>query len=88
MRHHIVVHRATTNSLAKSFSFRNKIEEEGLPGDSTPGLEASAQRLVGKLAHLPGEHGLCPRLVRSNQVSATKVSCLSLGADTFDAVGC
>ena len=55
MRSHIFVHRATTNSSVKSFSFRSRSEKEGLPRGSTPDLEASAQRLVGKLAHLPGE---------------------------------
>ena len=49
MGRHIVVHRATTKSSAKSFSFRSKIEKEGLPRDSTPDLETSAHRLVGKL---------------------------------------
>src|SRR6202140_4600548 len=38
MRSHIVVHRATTNSSAKSFSFRSKIEKEGLPRGSAPAL--------------------------------------------------
>ena len=88
MRSHISAHRATTKYFCNSFVFKTNIEKEGLPKDRTPDLEASAQSLIGKLTHLPGEHGLCPRFVRSNQVSATKVSCLSLGADTFDAVGC
>jgi hypothetical protein len=46
MGKYIVVHRATTKSSAKSFSFKSKIEKEGLPRDSTPDLETSAQRLV------------------------------------------
>jgi hypothetical protein len=52
MRSHIVVHRATTNSSAKSFSFRSKIEEEGLPRGSMSALETYAQRPVGKRTHL------------------------------------
>jgi hypothetical protein len=55
MRSHIVVHRATTNSSAKSFSFRCKIEKEGLPRGSTSALETSAQRLGRELTHLPRE---------------------------------
>jgi hypothetical protein len=58
MRSHIVVHRATTNSSAKSFSFRSKIEKEGLPRGTTSALETSAQKLVGKLTRLPGEQVL------------------------------
>jgi hypothetical protein len=50
-----VVHRATTNSSARSFSFRSKIEKEGLPRSSAPALETSAQTLVGKLTHPPRE---------------------------------
>jgi hypothetical protein len=64
-------------SSAKSFSFRSRSEKEELPRGSTPDLETSAQRPVGKRTHLPGEHGLYPRFVRSNQASATKISFLS-----------
>ena len=44
---------------------------------STPALETSAQRLVGKLTHLPGEQESRPlEIVSSNQAAATKVSSL------------
>jgi hypothetical protein len=62
MRKHISVHRATTKYFSNSFVFKTEIEREGLPRDSTPALETSAQRLVGKLTHLPGEQALGPAL--------------------------
>jgi hypothetical protein len=40
MRSHIFIHHATTISSAKPFIFKIKIEKEGLPRDSTPGLGA------------------------------------------------
>jgi hypothetical protein len=44
---------------------------------STPALETSAQRLIGKLTHLPGEQESRPlEIVSSNQAAATKVSSL------------
>jgi hypothetical protein len=39
-RSRILVHGATTNSSAKSFSFRSKIEKEGLARGSTSALGA------------------------------------------------
>jgi hypothetical protein len=62
MRRHISVHRATTKYFSNSFVFKTEIEKEGLPRDSTPDLETSAQSLVGKLAHLPREQGSVVRL--------------------------
>jgi hypothetical protein len=59
MRRHSSVHRATTKYFSNSFVFKTNIEKEGLPRGSTPDLETSAQRLVGKLTHLPGEQVLC-----------------------------
>jgi hypothetical protein len=53
MRSHISVHRATTKYFCNSFVFKSNNEKEGLPRDRTPDLETSAQRLFGKLAHLP-----------------------------------
>ena len=46
MRKHISVHGATTKYFSNSFVFKTNIEKEGLPRDSTPDLETSAQRLV------------------------------------------
>jgi hypothetical protein len=40
MRSHISVHRATSKYFSNSFIFKNKIEKEGLPGDSPAGLGA------------------------------------------------
>jgi hypothetical protein len=40
MESHISVHRATTNFFSNSFVFKNEIEKEGLPRDSTPDLGA------------------------------------------------
>ena len=40
MRSHISVHRATTKYFSNSFVFKNGIEKEGLPRDSTPALGA------------------------------------------------
>jgi hypothetical protein len=40
MRSHISVHRATTKYFSNSFVFKNEIEKEGLPRDSTPDLGA------------------------------------------------
>ena len=40
MRSHISVHRATSKYFSNSFIFKNKIEKEGLPGNSTPDLGA------------------------------------------------
>jgi hypothetical protein len=40
MRSHISAHRATTKYLSNSFVFKNEIEKEGLPRDSTPDLGA------------------------------------------------
>ena len=40
MRSHISVHRDTTKYFSNSFIFKTKIEKEGLPRDSTPGLGA------------------------------------------------
>lgn len=40
MRSHILVHCATTKYFSNSFIFKNKIEKEGLPRDSTPDLGA------------------------------------------------
>ena len=44
MRSHISVHRATTKYFSNSFIFKNKIEKEGLPRDSTPDLGAGGPR--------------------------------------------
>ena len=44
MRGHISVHRATTKYFSNSFVFKNKIEKEGLPRDSTPDLGAGGPR--------------------------------------------
>jgi hypothetical protein len=44
MHSHIFVHRATTKYFSNSFVFKNEIEKEGLPGDSTPDLGAGARR--------------------------------------------
>jgi hypothetical protein len=49
MRRHISVHRVTTKYFSNSFVFKTEIEKEGLPRDSTPDLETSAQMLVGEL---------------------------------------
>jgi hypothetical protein len=49
-------------AVTKSFAFRGSIEREGLFRDRTPDLGTSAQRLVGKLTHLPGEQALGPAL--------------------------
>jgi hypothetical protein len=68
MWRHISAHRATTKYSSNSFLFRSKIEKEGLPRGSTPGLESSAQRLVGKLAHLPGEQERHPLEIVSSFV--------------------
>lgn len=43
MPSHMFVHRATTNSSAKSFSFGRKIEKEGLPRAGTSALATSAR---------------------------------------------
>jgi hypothetical protein len=43
MRSHISVHRATSKYFSNSFIFKNKIEKEGLPGDSTPDLGAGGR---------------------------------------------
>ena len=40
MRSHISVHRATTKYFSNPFVFKNAIEKEGLPRDSTPALGA------------------------------------------------
>jgi hypothetical protein len=40
MRSHISAHRATTKYFSNSFVFKNEIEKEGLPRDSTPDLGA------------------------------------------------
>ena len=40
MRSHISVHCATIKYFSNSFIFKNKIEKEGLPRDSTPALGA------------------------------------------------
>ena len=40
MRRYISVHRATTKYFSNSFVFKNEIEKEGLPRDSTPDLGA------------------------------------------------
>jgi hypothetical protein len=60
MWRHISAHGATTKYSSNSFAFKTKIEKEGLPRDSTPDLETSAQRPVGKRTHLPGEQ-VCRR---------------------------
>jgi hypothetical protein len=44
MRSHISVHRATSKYFSNSFIFKNKIEKEGLPGDSPAGLGAGGPR--------------------------------------------
>jgi hypothetical protein len=44
MRSHISVHRATTKYFSNSFVFKNEIEKEGLPRDSTPDLGAGGPR--------------------------------------------
>ena len=40
MPSHISVQRATTKYFSNSFVFKNKIEKEGLSGDSAPALGA------------------------------------------------
>jgi len=44
MRSHICLHHATTKYFSNSFVFKTKIEKEGLPRDSTPGLGAGGPR--------------------------------------------
>ena len=44
MRSHISIHRATTKYFSNSFVFKNEIEKEGLPRDSTPALGAGGLR--------------------------------------------
>ena len=44
MRSHISVLRATSKYFSNSFIFKNKIEKEGLPGDSAPALGAGGLR--------------------------------------------
>ncbi len=44
MRSHICLHHATTKYFSNSFVFKTKIEKEGLPRDSTPGLGAGGLR--------------------------------------------
>jgi hypothetical protein len=52
---HILYIVALPKSSVKSIAFKSEIGKEGLPSGSTPDLETFAQRLVGKLAHLPRE---------------------------------
>jgi hypothetical protein len=40
MWRHISAHRATTKYFSNCFVFKTKIEKEGLPRDTTPGLGA------------------------------------------------
>src|SRR6266849_3394144 len=42
MRSHISVHRGTTKFSSNSFVFKNEIEKEGLPRDTSPALGAGA----------------------------------------------
>jgi hypothetical protein len=44
MRSHISVHGATTKFCDNPFVFKNAIEKEGLPRDSTPDLGAGGPR--------------------------------------------
>ena len=44
MWRHISAHSATTKYFSNSFVFKIKIEKEGLPGDSSPGLGAGGLR--------------------------------------------
>jgi len=44
MWRHISAHGATTKYFSNSFVFKTKIEKEGLPRDSTPGLGAGSPR--------------------------------------------
>ena len=44
MRSHISVHGATTKFCDNPFVFKNAIEKEGLPKDSTPALGAGGLR--------------------------------------------
>ena len=48
------------------------------------------RRAVASVTPYPASRGSVGinDVVSSNQAAATEVSCLSLGADTFDAVGC
>ncbi len=50
------------NASAKPFCFNRRIENEGLPRRNMSALETSAQRLVRKPTHLPGEQALGPAL--------------------------
>jgi len=69
MRSHMAAHRATTKYFSNSFVFKTTIEKEGLSRDSTPALETSAQKLVGKRKHLPCEQEPYPfEIVSSNHV--------------------
>ena len=53
MQSHISVLRATSKYFSNSFIFKNKIEKEGLPGDSPAGLGAGGLRFKsGRPDHL------------------------------------
>ena len=56
MRSHICLHHATTKYFSNSFVFKTKIEKEGLPRDSTPGLGAGGPEFKSRRPdqnHLP-----------------------------------
>ena len=44
MHNHIFAHQATAKYFSNSFVFKNEIEKEGLPRDSTPALGAGGPR--------------------------------------------
>jgi hypothetical protein len=59
MRSHISVHRATSKYFSNSFIFKNKIEKEGLPGDSPAGLGAGGPEFKSRRPdHFMGDYVL------------------------------